>query len=82
MIKETLEVTDLYSIGEDSFDSEREYKAFLLAFGYADGSKTYKEVESGLNRLKYRFTQVKGNGKITMILNDTSGEEKHYKFIC
>lgn len=82
MIKETLEVTDLYSLGENSFDSEREFRAFLIASSYADGSKTYKEVESALNRLKYRFTQVKGNGKITMILNDTSGEEKHYKYVC
>lgn len=82
MIKEKLESINLYSMTEKSFETEREFKAFLEAFAYAEGSKTYKEVESALNRLKYRFTQVKGNGRVTMILNDTSGEEKHYKFIC
>lgn len=82
MIKEKLETTDLYSVNENEFETDREFKAFLIAFSYADGSKTYKEVEKGLNQLKYRFTQVKGNGKITMVLNDISGEEKHYKYVC
>lgn len=67
---------------EKSFETEREFKAFLEAFAYTEGSKTYKEVESALNRLKYRFMQVKGNGRITMLLHDTSKDDKHYKFIC
>ena len=62
--------------------NSRENKAYYLALAYAEGDKTYKEVESGLNRLKYRFSQVKGRGRITILLNDTSDQGRHYKFIC